>query len=159
MTILSGAGVVGLVIAVAMQQPPAVAVPPGLVALAAYLGARHGLARRTPATSTGRGGTRQLISDRSYAVAYPILAFVVLLGLLAAFVAVHEAERSISESTIHAGYWAALGGAWLLPVAVQAWRGRGLRHPRQGHRAAHRDESRVIGGGVPPPARRSRAPQ
>lgn len=123
MTILSGAGVIGLVTAVAMRQPPVVAVPPGLVAVAACFSARHRLTRHTSAATARGGDTVQPISDRSYAVAYPIVALGVLVGLFAAFLAVHEAGRSINESAIHAAYWAALGAAWLIPIAAQAWRG------------------------------------
>jgi hypothetical protein len=122
MTILCGAGVVGLATAVAMRQPPAVAVPPGLVAVAAYFSARHRLPRHTSAATSPSGEAVRPISDRSYAVAYPIVALSVLVGLLAAFLAVHEAGRSVNESAIHASYWAALGAAWLLPLATQAWR-------------------------------------
>jgi len=101
MTILCGAGVVGLATAVAMRQPPAVAVPPGLVAVAAYFSARHRLPRHTSAATSPSGEAVRPISDRSYAVAYPIVALSVLVGLLAAFLAVHEAGgRSMSRPSM-----------------------------------------------------------
>ena len=113
LTLLSGVGLGGLVTAVALRQPPAIAVPPGLVAAVACFAARSHLRRQAD--------SGQPVSDRSYAVAYPILAHGVLVGLFAAFVVVHEASRTISESAIHAAYWAAMGTIWLLPATVQAW--------------------------------------
>lgn len=119
MTLLSGVGLVGLVTAVALRQPPAIAVPPGLVAAVAYCTARRHLRRQASVVASANSG--QPVSDRSYAVAYPILAFGVLVGLFAAFVVVHEASRTINDSAIHAVYWAAMGTIWLLPATVQTW--------------------------------------
>jgi hypothetical protein len=116
-TVMSASALVGSVTAVAARQPPALVAPLGVAAVSGYAVARASL----------RGGaTRRRVDDRSYAVAYPIAALAALVGLFVAFVAVHEGSVIIGESVIHAAYWAALGVAWLLPVAVQAWR----RYPR-----------------------------
>jgi hypothetical protein len=120
LTLLSGVGLVGLVTAVALRQPPAIAVPPGLVAAVAYFTARRHLARQVSVVASA--SSWQPVSDRSYAVAYPILAFGVLVGLFTAFVVVHEAGWTINDSAIHAVYWAAMGAIWLLPATVEAWR-------------------------------------
>lgn len=134
MTLLSGVGLVGLVTAVALRQPPVIAVPPGLVAAGACFTARRHLRRQASEVTSAKVDTGRPFSDRSYAVAFPILAFGVLVGLFAAFLVVHEASRTINDSAIHAAYWAAMGAIWLLPATVQAWQGS---QPPEGPPARH----------------------
>lgn len=113
-----------LVAAVALRQPPWIAAPPGLLALAGYAGAREALrARRCTTPEAGSGPA----SDRAYALAYGIFSIAVVVALFVAFLAVHEAGQQISKSAVHAAYWATLGSFWLLPVTVEAWPSRPTR--------------------------------
>lgn len=121
---VSAVGLAALVAAVALRQPPWIAAPPGLLALAGYAGSREALrARRRTTPEAGSGPA----SDRAYALAYAIFSLTVVVALFVAFLAVHEAGQQISESAVHAAYWATLGSFWLLPVMVEAWRSRPSR--------------------------------
>ena len=113
---------IGLVAAVTARQPAYIAVPLGVAAFSTYLCARHALALSGHTVPT----------DGALAVAYPIMAVGSLVGVFAAFVAVHEAGARITTVQLHGAYWAMLGIAWLLPTSIEA--SRAQRH--ESHRAA-----------------------
>ena len=113
---------IGLVAAVTARQPAYNAVPLGVAAFSTYLCARHALALSGHTVPT----------DGALAVAYPIMAVGSLVGVFAAFVAVHEAGARITTVQLHGAYWAMLGVAWLLPTSIEA--SRAQRH--ESHRAA-----------------------